>query len=99
MRGINRVTLAGNVTGDINSGTMRNGTRVCSFSLACDRHNRGEIITAFVRVNCYIDALTELVQTRLQKGDYVIIDGELMNRDGKMEELTEVRAREIVFLP
>lgn len=98
MRGINRVTISGNVCGDANYGQLRDGTRCCSFSIASDRHTRGDVITAFVRVNVYIDVLTDLIRQKLRKGDYVIVDGELMNRNGTAEELTEVRAREIVFV-
>jgi single-stranded DNA-binding protein len=99
MRGINRVIISGNVTGEANFSTLGNGTRASSFTLASDRHSRGDVITAYVRINVYIDALTDMIRERLRKGDYVIVEGELMNRNGIQEELTEVRAREIVFLP
>ena len=98
MRGINRVVISGNVATDTNFHTMHDGVLACSFMLASDRHTRGDVITAFVRINVYIDQLAKICQQKLLKGGYVIVEGELMNRDGIHGELTEVRAREIVFV-
>jgi len=36
---------------------------------------------------------------KLSKGDFVVIDGELMNRKGQDELLTEIRCTEIVIHP
>lgn len=98
MRGINRIIISGNVTADGNFHTMQDGSLVCSFGIASDRHTRGDIITAFTRVNVYIENLAKICQQRLRKGCYVLVEGELMNRSGTHEELTEIRAREILFL-
>jgi len=96
MRGINRVVISGNVHGDGNFATLRDGSR--AFTIASDRHTCGDVITAHVRINCYIDGLIDMIEQKLRKGDYVIVEGELMNRPGVNEELTEIRAREIVFV-
>jgi len=98
MRGVNKVVISGNVGDRITYGKTGSGTPACSFSVASDRKDGKEIITAWVRVNVYGEDLVHDCQEKLGKGIYVVVDGELMNRDGKVGELTEVRAREIVFI-
>jgi len=99
VRGINKVIVSGNVTGAIEFGKTNNGLEVCGFHIASDRHTSGGgIVTAFIKVNVYVDGLVRICRTRLVKGIYVLIEGELMNRDGQHGDLTEVRAREVIFL-
>lgn len=98
MRGINRTVLSGNVSREINYDKMPDGAPVLSFTMASDRCANGATITAWVKINVYIDALIEQCRTHLARGGYVIVDGELMNREGKHGRLTEVRAKEIVFV-
>lgn len=97
MRGINKVVISGNVAATAHFNELRGGL-VCSFPIISDRYTRGDIISAFVRINVYIDNLARICRDKVVKGGYVIVEGELMNRDGVHEELTEVRAREIVFV-
>lgn len=98
MRGINRTIVSGNVSGDINFGELPDGTKVLSFSVASDRHASGETVTAWVRINVYIESLVDTCRDRLTKGGYVLVEGELMNREGRHGKLTEVRARDIIFM-
>lgn len=99
MRGLNRVILSGNVTGRIDFSTTESGnTEVCTFTLASDRHSTGKVVTAFVKVNVYIDGLVKLCRNKLTKGAYLLVEGELMNRTTPVGKLTEVRAWELVFL-
>jgi single-stranded DNA-binding protein len=100
MRGINRVLLAGNASDSARFQTTSSGVPCASFKIACDRRGaaRGEIVTAWVKVNVYGDPLVEICRSRLHKGVYVLIEGELMNRDGAGGEVTEVRAKEIIFI-
>lgn len=99
MRGINKVVLAGNVSGGIKYHETTNGTPTCSFQVASDRHAQaGKVVTAWVKINVY-GALVGVCSTFLKKGSYVIVEGELMNRDGQFKELVEIRARELVFVP
>lgn len=93
MRGVNQVWLSGNVGGKIVTGVTRDGNPCCSFSVAAEDGQRS---ATWVRANVY-GPLAVKVQNRLQKGMYVSIVGELMNRDGKFGELTEVRAKDVVF--
>jgi single-stranded DNA-binding protein len=97
VRGLNKVILTGNVTGPGDYDENNSGLRG-SFQVASDRHNRGDVITAYVRVNVFIDSLARACQRKLAKGTYVIVEGELMNRQGSHEKLTEVRARQVIFM-
>jgi|WetSurMetagenome_2_1015567.scaffolds.fasta_scaffold08238_5 single-stranded DNA-binding protein len=100
MRGINKSILSGNVSGDINFSELPGGDPALSFSLASDRRSGdGGSVTVWVRVNVYIQPLIHICRERLHKGGYVLVEGELMNRDGVHGKLTEVRAREIIFMP
>lgn len=98
MRGINRVVLSGNATGKIEFSKTDTGTEVCTFTVASDRHSSGSVVTAFIKVNVYVDALVRLCRSRLQKGCYILIEGELMNRTTPSGKLLEVRAWELLFL-
>lgn len=99
MKGINKVILSGNVLDNIEYGRMTNNAEACSFQVASDRHTSSGVVTAFVKVNVYVEGLIRICRMKLIKGMYVLVEGELMNRDGKHGDLTEVRAREIIFLP
>ena len=99
MKGINSVHLSGNVLGNIEYGRVSKGGEACSFSVASDRHSANGVVTAFVKVNVYVDGLVRICRAKLAKGIYVLVQGELMNREGQHGDLTEVRAREIIFLP
>lgn len=89
MRGINKVIVSGNVSGDVQF--LQGARDQCTFCLASDRHAQGQVVTAWIRVNVYIEALVKLCRSRLNKGTYVVVEGELMSRG-------EVRARELIFL-
>lgn len=101
MRGINRVMLSGNVTAAPEFGNKTgDGAEVCGFTVASDRYaSNGQTVTAFVKVNVYPEGLVRLCRDRVKQGDYLIVDGELMNRDGRHGTLLEVRARDIIFGP
>jgi single-stranded DNA-binding protein len=98
MRGINRVIVSGNATGKIDYSTTDQGGDVCTFVLASDRHSSGGVVTAYVKVNVYIEALVRLCRTKLDKGCYILVEGELMNRTTPSGKVTEVRAWELLFL-
>lgn len=99
MRGINKVLISGNVSGATAFNKTGSGTDACSFKIASDRRgSQGGSVTAWIKVNAYGEPLVAICKERLMKGIYVIVEGELMNRDGERGELTEVRAKEIVFI-
>ena len=99
MRGVNRVVVSGNVSGAIDFKETSSGAPCSTFKLASDRRagTRGETLTAWIKINIYNPALVEICRDRLHKSGYVIVEGELMNRDTPHGEVTEVRAQEIIF--
>ena len=99
MRGLNHWNGAGNVTNTITFAKTGKGADVCTFTMACDRYMADGTVTVWVKVNVYMGALVQRCRERLARGTYVVIEGELMNRDGRIGELLEVRAREIIFPP
>jgi single-stranded DNA-binding protein len=99
VRGINRVIISGNVSARIQYARTGNGSEVCTFTLASDRPgSNGAVISAFIKCNVYSPGLVDVCKRKLAKGVYVIVEGELMNRDGQIGELTEVRARDVIFV-
>ena len=95
MRGFNQVWLSGNVGGKFVIGQTRDNNPACSFSIAAEDVSRG---TTWVRINVY-GSLAVRCQQKIGRGIYVSVLGELMNREGKFGELTEVRAKDICFFP
>jgi single-stranded DNA-binding protein len=94
MRGHNIVTISGNVGSSIVIGkTASDGRSACSFALASQNDKRR---LTWVRINAY-DKLAEYCSKKLNKGIYVSVVGELMNRSGQHGELTEVRAHQVIF--
>jgi len=93
----NFVFLSGNASSKIEYAQTGNGAPVCTFQMAADRVARDRTITVWVKVNAYGQGLVDLCRQRLGRGVTVMVEGELMNRDGQMGELTEVRARRLDF--
>lgn len=98
-RGFNKVFLSGNVLDNIEYGSVGKGAEACTFQLASDRKTASGVVTAYVKVNVYVEGLIRICKMKLAKGAYVVVEGELMNREGKYGDLLEVRAREIIFPP
>jgi single-stranded DNA-binding protein len=98
-RGINRVIVSGNVSDSARYHETSTGSKCATFRLASDRRGArsGEVVTAWVKINIYNEPLVDICKTRLIKGVYVIVEGELMNREGAQGEVTEIRAKEIIF--
>lgn len=94
MRGVNKIVISGSVSRDVKYVKTRSGVDVCTFGLTSERGAH----KVYAKINVYMDWLVGLCKETLGVGDYVIVEGELMNRDGRSEALTEVRARDIVFV-
>jgi single-stranded DNA-binding protein len=91
MRGINKVIISGNVSEEVHFASGPRDSFLCTFYVASDRHAQGAVSTTWVKVNVYVDGLVKLCRTRLRKGTYVMVEGELTSRG-------EVKARELIFL-
>ena len=97
MRGTNAWHGSGNVASDVSYGHTGKGEPACNFRIAVEQAHKQ---LTFLRVNVY-GGNVEVCRLRgLQKGDYVLVQGELMNRSGhgqSNDTLTEVRCQEIVI--
>ncbi len=107
MPDINNVTIAGNLTRDPTFRKTTNGTPVTNFWIASNRKfkdNNGQW-----RENvCYVGVvawykLAETCAENLQRGNAVIVEGELQSRsvrfeNGRKRNIVEIKARRIQFL-
>lgn len=88
-RGVNNFSGSGNVASPKFASTY-SGEECASFVMVMEDKGRK---TTTVRVNVY-GGLVRVCRARLEKGVYVVVSGELMNRS---ERLTEVRAKDLAF--
>jgi single-stranded DNA-binding protein len=95
-RGTNAWNGSGNLSSSVSYGNTRGGDDACNFKLSIDHLYKP---TLNVRVNVYGGNVDVCRRLGLKKGDFVVVDGELMNRSGHDEVLTEVRCREIIVRP
>ena len=98
MRGFNIVVFSGNVSNSIKYGNLPDGSQALSFAVASDREAGDVVITAWAKINVYSERLISSCRSRLKGGGYVLVKGELMNREGRYGQLLEVRAHEIIFI-
>lgn len=100
-KSINRVTLIGHVGGKPEIRTTQEGKKIASFSLATSESWRDKETgekkenTDWHRVVVFNQALVEVVENRLDKGDKVYVQGGVhyrkwLDKDGKEKEVTEV---------
>lgn len=94
MKGLNAVFVSGNV-GTIEFSTTRERMDdVCTFTVASEKVRSRP---TWVRVNVYGGAV-ESCRTHLRKGRYVVVQGELMNRQAGANLVTEIRCIDVKFL-
>lgn len=106
-RGVNRVTLIGNLGQEPELRYTGSGTAVCNMRLATNESytNRdGEEVqrTEWHRIVAW-GRLGEICNEYLEKGSQVYFEGSLQtnsweDRDGNTRETTEIRAQEVMFL-
>lgn len=94
MRGINYIVFAGNVGGNVIYDTTGQGNECCSFQIASEDKNG---FVTWCRVNAY-SGLVNICHKRVSKGSYVIVTGNVMNREksGNNQKLTEIKAVQII---
>lgn len=93
-RGTNSWNGSGIVCSDVVFNETTKGDQACGFRIAINKLYRP---TFYIRVNAYGSNAEGCRKMDLSRGDCVIVDGELMSRMGREEQLTEVRCREIVI--
>ncbi len=105
-KGLNRVTLLGNLGDDPEVRTTAQGTSVATLRIATsesykDRSGEWQEITDWHRVILW-DRLAETAEKYLKKGSKVLIEGRLKTRsyekDGETRYITEVNARRMIML-
>ena len=93
-RGMNVWHGCGTVCSDVVYNDTRNGDKACGFRIAIHNPHKASL---YIRVNSYGSHAEVCRKCELEKGDFVVIDGELMTRQGRDELLTEVRCRDLVI--
>ncbi len=107
MPDINSIIIAGNLTRDPAFRQTINGTPVTNFWIASNRRFKDN--SGYWRENvCYVGVvawykLAENCAQKLQKGNAVIIEGELQSRslrteEGRNRNIVEIKARRVQFL-
>lgn len=104
---INNVVLSGNLTKDPVFRSTSNNTPVVNFHIAANRRyknsgNQWQEDVCYVGVVAW-NKLAESCKHKLQKGNAVLIDGELQSKtfktdDGKSRTIVEIKAKRIQFL-
>lgn len=102
---MNKITLIGNLTRDVEMRHTGSGIPVCSFSVAVNRRFKdaeGKVVTDFFTIVAW-RGLAENCAKYLGKGKKVAVVGELNNRsyedkDGSKRYITEIVADEVEFL-
>ncbi len=89
----NTVKLSGHVSSRFVAGTTKDGHRACSFLITSESLDGRRVK---VRVNAY-DELAEICDKFFTRESDCSVVGELMNREGQFGELTEIRAKEVIF--
>lgn len=106
-RGVNRVTLIGNLGQEPELRYTGSGTAVCNMRLATnesytDRDGNEVQKTEWHRIVAW-GRLGEICNEYLEKGSQVYFEGSLQtnsweDRDGNTRKTTEIRAQEVMFL-
>lgn len=105
-KGLNRVSLIGNLGKDVECKYMPSGGCVANFSLAINdsyKNKDGEKVETTEWVNiCAFRKLAEICGEYLRKGSQVYIEGKLKTRsyekDGQKRYVTEVHADQMLML-
>lgn len=100
---MNKIFIIGNLTADPETRTTKDGTLVCSFTVAVNRKNKSaNAETDFFRVSAWRQ-LGEVCRMYLAKGKKVSVVGEIhagsyTNSKGEAVGTLEVNAQDIEFL-
>lgn len=107
MRGLNKVTLIGNVGKDPETQQLEGNIKVAKFSLATteifkDRNGQSHTETEWHTIILW-RTLAELANSYLRKGSLVYLEGKIKTRqyddkEGKTRYVTEIIADQIILL-
>ena len=107
MRGLNKVTLIGNLGKDPEIQTLEGNIKVAKFSLATtesykDSNGQNQSSTDWHNVVLW-RGLADLANNYLKKGSLVYVEGKLKSRsfddkDGQKKYITEIIAEQLILL-
>jgi len=107
MKGLNKVTLIGNLGNDPNVQTLEGNIKVAKFSLATtenykDSNGQNQSSTDWHNIVMW-RGLAELAEKYFHKGSLVYIEGKIKSRsyddkDGQKKYVTEIVAEELILL-
>ena len=101
MRGVNKVTLLGNVGADPEIRSTASGTRIAKVSLATSRKYKDVEETEWHRLTIF-GRLADIVEQYVAKGDKLFVEGRLhysqTEGEGGTRYWTEVIVNELVML-
>jgi single-strand DNA-binding protein len=107
MRGLNKVTLIGNLGNDPNIQTLEGNIKVAKFSLATteqfkDSNGQNQSNTDWHNIVLW-RGLADLAEKYLHKGSLVYVEGKLKTRsyddkDGQRKYVTEIVAEQLILL-
>lgn len=107
MRGLNKVTLIGNLGNDPIIQNLEGNVKVAKFSLATSEHykdanGQNQIITDWHNIVLW-RGLADLAEKYLHKGSLIFLEGKLKTRtyddkDGQKKYVTEIVAENILLL-
>lgn len=107
MRGLNKVSLIGNLGNDPEIQTLEGGVNVAKFSLATteifkDKNGQSHSQTEWHSIVLW-RSLADLAHRYLQKGSLVFIEGKIKTRhyddkDGNKRYVTEIIADQLIML-
>jgi single-strand DNA-binding protein len=107
MRGLNKVTLIGNLGKDPEIQTLQENIKVAKFSLATSesyKDDKGQMHTSTEWHNVVLwRGLAELAEKYLKKGSLVYVEGKIKTRSyddktGAKKYVTEIAAEEVIML-
>ena len=107
MRGLNKVTLIGNLGNDPSFQTLEDNINVAKFSLATTEHfkdpnGQNQSLTDWHNIVLW-RGLADLANNYLKKGSLVYIEGKIKTRsyddkDGQKKYVTEIIAEQLILL-
>ena len=107
MRGLNRVTLIGNLGNDPEYKTLQDGTPVAKFKIATTESYRLKTGETQSHTDWHTiiawRGLATLAQKYLHKGSLLYVEGKLRNRqyedkDGQKKYVTEIVAEQVILM-
>ena len=99
---LNQITLAGNVSSDVEMRYKASGKAVTSLSMAINEGSGEKKNTLFARVSCW-EKLAEVVSQYLERGQGVLVVGRLApsraytRKDGELAASNEITANVVQF--